>query len=519
MPIMKELTKTVIVYASIKEKIIKNELANGDRLSSVKKLAAEFHVSEFTIINAFNLLEKENLITRVKNSGVFIGTKNKIETISCKNVPTRTRAEEIADDIISEIVSGVVKNGEHLPLKKVLTFKYKTSKETIHKGIEILIDRRYVHKKGFRYIIGQPTVSILRPAKKRVYILANQPPAGWKFTNDHRRFFFQPFELELQKYGVTSFEYLNLWNDPSLINRVEEATTAGFLMDFENLSVTPNQVEDLQTHFYRTAEAISKKHLPLIVDNYNQVLRYVPDFIFKPVPNLFFIGYDDYKAGERIGTYLASMRHRRIAFFDFGNVPWNLERYKGVESAVKGLLGDAGSDVLYFHDNPQDASWSADLSTYKRTAEEKKNRFLEGYSGLFNGYQFDQEDPIEEVYPYLADRIFKSIRKKKMAPLFEKALKIKEITAWVGTGYVETIAAEEFLIERGVNIPNEISLVGFVDEERTMESGITAFNFMEGKGAYLAAHCILGDFPVKKNRKGYVEYDGQIMVRKSVKTI
>jgi hypothetical protein len=52
-----------------------------------------------------------------------------------------------------------------------------------------------------------------------------------------------------------------------------------------------------------------------------------------------------------------------------------------------------------------------------------------------------------------------------------------------------------------------------------MEYGITTFNFMESKAAYLAAHCILGDIPVKKNRKGYLEYEGQIMVRKSVKAI
>jgi DNA-binding GntR family transcriptional regulator len=45
-------------------------------LSSVIKLAAEFPVSEFTIISAFKPMEKENLITRVKNSGVFTGTKN-----------------------------------------------------------------------------------------------------------------------------------------------------------------------------------------------------------------------------------------------------------------------------------------------------------------------------------------------------------------------------------------------------------------------------------------------------------
>jgi DNA-binding LacI/PurR family transcriptional regulator len=106
-----------------------------------------------------------------------------------------------------------------------------------------------------------------------------------------------------------------------------------------------------------------------------------------------------------------------------------------------------------------------------------------------------------------------------MEPLFEKALKIKEITAWVGTGPGDTVAAAEFLIEHKINIPDEISLIGFGDIGNTAEYGITVFDFMESKAGYLAAHCILGDIPIKKNRKGYVEYEGQIMVRKSVKAV
>jgi DNA-binding transcriptional regulator YhcF (GntR family)/DNA-binding LacI/PurR family transcriptional regulator len=515
---MKELTKATIVFSAIKNKIIKGELRNRDRLPAVRTLAKEFNVSNFTILKAFELLEREHLIARAEKSGVFIKAKNKNETMAHKIESVKTRAQEIADTIISESIHGTLKVGDYLTMKKVLVFKYKTSTETINKVIEFLIDGKYIHKDGYRYRIGQPTVSVLRPAKNHVYILAHREPGSWKFHDAHDRNFFEPFELELQKHGVASFEYLNLWNEPGLMNRVKEATTAGFLMDFENLIATRNQGENLQAHFYTIAESVSKKHLPLIVDSYNQVLRYIPDFLFKPIPNLFFIGYDDSLAGERIGTYLASMGHKKIAYFNFGNVPWNLERFKGVESAVTRLHADR-SNVYYFHDNPADASWGADISTYEHTTREKKNRFLEGYSELFDGYQFQHADPLEEVYPYLADRIYKDIRKKRMAPLFEKALKIKEITAWVGTGPFETIAAVEFLMEHGVDIPNEISLAGFVDYEGTMEYGITTFNFMEGKAAYLAAHCMLGDIPVKKNRKGYVEYEGQIMVRKSVKAI
>jgi DNA-binding LacI/PurR family transcriptional regulator len=212
------------------------------------------------------------------------------------------------------------------------------------------------------------------------------------------------------------------------------------------------------------------------------------------------------------------MGHKHVAYFNYGSVPWNLERFKGVESAIRRHFNNE-SNIHYFHEESDDASWGADLSTYENTAKERKEDFLKGYSRLFSDYQFQMVDPIEEVYPFLADQIYRDIYKKWMTPMFEKALKIKEITAWIGTGAIETVTAANFLIEQKTDIPNEISLIGFGENDKILEHGITTFNFMEGKGAYLAAHCILGDIPIKKNRKGYVEYEGQIMVRKSVKAI
>jgi DNA-binding transcriptional regulator YhcF (GntR family) len=516
--LMKELTKTAIVFSAIKEKIARGELVNGNRLPSARILAGEFDVSISTIIKVFKLLEHIKLITIVQSSGVYIGTKNNKKIKPYKIQPSKTRSEEIADSIISQITQGTLKAGEPLALKKVLVFKYATSKETIHKAIEILLEERYIHKDGFRYKIGQPTISTFRQAKNRIYILTEQKPLGWKFLDPHNKTFFLPFELELQKHGIISFEPLNFWNVPDLIHKAEETSTAGFLIDFPGLSLGPDQRKNLQTHFYKIAEVIGKKQLPLIVDNYNEILLRFPDFTFKPLPTLFFIGHDNYEPGEKAGAYLASMGHKQITYFNVGNNPGNFQLFKGVERAMKRLFNNE-SNIHYFHDESDDYYWNSDLSTYARTSSEKKKRFLDAYSGLFESYQFEHADPVEKVYPFLADRIYQDIFKKKMAPMFEKALQIKEITAWVGTGYTETIAAAEFLMEQKINIPNKISLFGFADGDLTSEYGITTYNFMEEKAAYLAAHCILGDIPIKKNRKGFVEYEGQIMVRKSVKAI
>jgi DNA-binding transcriptional regulator YhcF (GntR family) len=515
---MKKLEKTETVFLNVKEKIIKGELANGDKLSSVKTLARELGVSNSTIIKAFGLLEKEKLITRINRSGVYVGIKNKNKTTSFKNVPAKTRAQEIADSIISQIIQGDLKVGEYLTLKKVLTFKYTTSKETINKTIEILTDGKYIHKDGFRYRIGQPAKPTHRTVKNRLYVLTNQMTAGWKFFRASQNSFFQEFELELQNYGVTSFEFLAFGDESALINAVEKTDTAGFLINMSNFNTNLDPLEKSGISFKKTLEIIQKKLFPLVVDDYNNLLRLLPDIAVKSEPNTFFLGYDDYKAGEKVGAFLTSLGHKQIAYFNFGNSSGNLRRFNGVESVTRRHF-NGESNIHYFQVQSEDAYWAAGPSTFARTPMEKKKHFLEAYSGLFENYQFEHTDPIEEIYPSLANRIYKDIHKKRMAPVFEKSLRIKEITAWIGTGYLDTVCAAEFLLERSIDIPNKISLIGFGDEELTMEYGITIFNFMERRAGYLAAHCILGDIPIKKNRYGFIEHEGQILVRKSVKAI
>jgi DNA-binding transcriptional regulator YhcF (GntR family) len=511
---MKELTKATIFFSAIKEKIIKSELVKGNRLPSVKKLALEFHVSEFTVIKAFELLEKEDLITRVKNSGVYIGIINKSDLIESDIKPSKTRAQEIADSIILQILNGVLKVGEYLTLKKVLIFKYTASKKTVKKAIDILVERKYIHKESFRYRIGRPVNISYRVLKNRVYVLTRQKLLGWRDVN----LVLQALEIELQKHGVISLEYLNIENEQDLINKVKETATAGFYLNFRNLVKSGDSPETLQANFHKIIETVSKNKLPLVVDNSNIIFEYIPDFTFHPETNIFIIRHDDYLAGEKMGTFLASMGHKQIAYFNFVQSQQDIQRLKGVESALK-LNFNTETNVYYFHEKSDDLLWTADLSTYANTSQERKDDFLKGYSRLFGDYQFQHTDLVKKAYPLLANLIFQDKIGKRTPPIFEKALGIKEITAWVGTGTYDTIAAIEFLTEKKIDFPDKISLAGFRDHDFTMGYGITAYNFMENNMGYLAAHCILGDIPIKKSRRGYMEYEGQMMVRKSVKAI
>lgn len=46
-----------------------------------------------------------------------------------------------------------------------------------------------------------------------------------------------------------------------------------------------------------------------------------------------------------------------------------------------------------------------------------------------------------------------------------------------------------------------------------MAYGISVYDGGFNKMGYLAAHCILGDIPIKKNQSEFVEVDGRIFER------
>ena len=68
------MKKYEIIFNSIKNKIENGLLKENDRLPNEEEIAAEYGVSRITANKALNLLQKENLIRRVRGRGNFVST-------------------------------------------------------------------------------------------------------------------------------------------------------------------------------------------------------------------------------------------------------------------------------------------------------------------------------------------------------------------------------------------------------------------------------------------------------------
>ena len=86
------------VSKQIKAQIISGELAEGDPLPSIRKLAMELQISVITTKRAYEELEKEGFIDTVSGKGCFVAMQNK-ELLREKKMKT---VEERLSDAVAE---------------------------------------------------------------------------------------------------------------------------------------------------------------------------------------------------------------------------------------------------------------------------------------------------------------------------------------------------------------------------------------------------------------------------------
>jgi GntR family transcriptional regulator len=111
-PIYEQLMKQV------KAQIISGELAEGDSLPSIRKLAKELQISVITTKRAYEELEKEGFIDTVGGKGCFVSQQNK-EFLREKRIKT-------VEEKLNEAVADAKKLGISLDeLNEMLLLLYK----------------------------------------------------------------------------------------------------------------------------------------------------------------------------------------------------------------------------------------------------------------------------------------------------------------------------------------------------------------------------------------------------------
>jgi len=129
----------------------------------------------------------------------------------------------------------------------------------------------------------------------------------------------------------------------------------------------------------------------------------------------------------------------------------------------------------------------------------------------------NEKNEVRAVMQKIQHMRFKKYDEYALATEFDKALAHKDITAWIIGSDRDAVPAFNYLHQRKVRIPQDLSIISFDDSVDSFARGITSYNF----NVEAVMHAIV-DFLLhpplmpRKKRASWADIEGFIVERSTV---
>ncbi|MBD3422017.1 MAG: hypothetical protein GF398_18045 [Chitinivibrionales bacterium] len=170
---------------------------------------------------------------------------------------------------------------------------------------------------------------------------------------------------------------------------------------------------------------------------------------------------------------LRELKHRHVAYISpYHKSPWSIARMVGLQQAagdfstIHQCTYDQEGNIHRDHFEPSHAA--CNIAPLQGNYREWRKDIAQYFAKAIDPY-FDFHLP-ERILPW-------AHHQHAIRPLFEQALHHQQITAWVCANDLLALWALAFLDEKGFQIPNNISVIGFDDSTDALRKGLTSYNF------------------------------------------
>ncbi|MBD3321068.1 MAG: GntR family transcriptional regulator [Chitinivibrionales bacterium] len=440
-------------------------------LPSVAVLASRYDVSYVTMWKAIRHARQQGLLHSGKP----------------KNVAPR----RIYEKIKAAILEGDYRRGRPLPKQVYLAGTYHVSAHTIIAALRRLANEDLVHKKGKRWIAGPP-----HPARKAagfadssnpvvLLVLPNEYDWYRIDSSDIRAQFTIPFAQEMDRYGF-QLELAREIGDREITRAELKA----------QLSRTMKRVRALGRRYAGTLFIYFQQSRTGVIFHewVEQLLRYKKPVVFFDFANQwpqFTRGYvhnyrhyyrlyqDESQALHLALSTLENNGHRRIGYPDCGDGSWIRHRFEHLLAIARTRSADIKCATA--------------LPAHGRSLVE--HTYQTAHAALTRRF--------ETLYQKRVSRHFIGLLYNCICSLTALCEKHKP-TAIIAPNDVFGREMHFWLEQIGISIPSDLSLISFDNLPFSVAFPISTIDFGFGKLAYLAAHALIGDIPVRADRKGQI---------------
>ncbi|MBN1308091.1 MAG: GntR family transcriptional regulator [Chitinispirillaceae bacterium] len=500
---------------------------NNPVLPPIRSLAREAGVSFVTMWKAMRQLLQERSVTvdvrgnrRIRTDTRRWASSAGGQSASASETTITQGAtgswRHVAEKLYRDVVSGRYTGGEKLPSCKELQRTYGVSFATLKKALATLIDEEIVEPHTNGYYIPSLAGST---GHSRIVAVA----CGWedgKIWVDYQdKSYFRTLESEcirmniqldvivyFRTHGRLRFVHTASKSDYDLSDR----TILGYIFIVANLDSAPEEALERLVGLRRNVAVLD------VVGGWK-----VPRCAQGSRMVQFFTATASMLPARRVAQYLLGRGHRQIAFFSpFHRALWSQRRLDTIDAMYRragfprGVIPFVQSGYAYQWDYLKNQEHDEDIRSLIHQYDEWKQKAHTEFFKRFGNLGYSIAKYITE-WNCASGEIY-----EKMKPLFEKALENRTITAWVMANDFAATIAVDFLKERAVRIPDDLSVISFDNTLDAMEYQLTSYDFNNHGIIAMMLRFILASHTIRAARHGMcIEADGTLVVRRSTASV
>jgi DNA-binding LacI/PurR family transcriptional regulator/DNA-binding transcriptional regulator YhcF (GntR family) len=461
--------KLLRAYKLLSEEIRHAEADGKNNVPSIRQLSSHSGLSSYSLWKAAHILEQEGKCYVVEREGIFLKQPDLSHRSQTILDPATPKWERILNDIQSRIVSGIIKKGESIPSVKELQDNYGVCYKTVMKALTVLKSRGLISGSGKNYRI---TSSEHRYGYGKIVIIGMKGHWGKLSLDwDRSRSFYHllTFEASARRVSLETITYIETANEAGVFITADGKQRR--LLEYDPLVlgyiILPWGIRDIRMLIAH----IANRNRPVAVWIEASRVRNAVMSIGKKNVMGFDIDYLE-SVGGCAADFLLSLGHRSIAYISpYHNIEWSHNRLNGLRNSfIKAYYPDGVKDFCI---TTMESSWDYTLRS--------RSKFdipacinLDTIETLFPESFISHFDRLKQA----ADTVFRDgVIYEACIPLFEEALRIESITAWVLCNDETAILALNFLEGKQIDVPGRLSVVGFDDRYDALDNQLTSYNF------------------------------------------
>jgi len=444
-----------------------------ERLPTIEQMAREARVSKVVMGNTVALFVQTGHLIPRQGKGILIATMG---TNSRKqpNIPVYTANDEknerherqkwytVANQIGKDIANGLYPFSIPLPSHKELAAHYGISSRTLQKSLTFLLKKNVIISRNRRLFPEE--IDRIKTRLSVLVLLRKELPSV-----------VAPVYLLLQQYcseigcNVKLIPYD--MGDSERLTRID---------DIQSDMPTFDEVENsLGVIMFMTGLGLLDQsrivHYILSYDKPIAVLDETGAFKMRKVitsPYLlrsFALRYTS-RCGYDVGRFLISQNHCDIIYISpYHRNLWSQNRFLGLTVAIKEINKDAVITPVVIDKLPEtDVDWNR-ITSVLSYLKDNENEFVD----------VNLSDALIEnrIIIIINDVITKKILQMNLHSLFEQALQKENVTAWVCANDIVALEALKYLRDKDIDIPRDISVIGFDDTIEAQMEQLTSYNF------------------------------------------